>query len=161
MDKEMLEETEIAGRVAEAVGHDGSGQPIDQAGTEGLVAALPFLGGMGEEGCITHECVIAYGGYKVNQNTHKTLHPQQDASFNGTASMKQRLDGRPIAACWRTRSYTGVKLMAGLISTEGHAYPSYELTRTLPDTDANVAKNQYYQRVPCKGEYLRLDIVFG
>ena len=45
---------DIAGGIAEAIGHDASGQSLDESGAQGLVALLPIEFWVGKKGGIGH-----------------------------------------------------------------------------------------------------------
>ena len=66
MSEQVSEQVNIGQRIAKTLGDDAGRQAIDKGGSQGLIAALPFMDGVEEEALITHEKLIAYGGYNVN-----------------------------------------------------------------------------------------------
>ena len=64
--EQVPEQVHIGQGVAEALGDDTGGQPLDKGGSQGLIAALPFVDGPEEEALIAHKELIQYGGYNVN-----------------------------------------------------------------------------------------------
>ena len=64
--EQMPEQVDIGQRIAKTLGDDAGRQAFDKGGSQGLIAALPFMDWVEEEALITHEKLIAYGGYNVN-----------------------------------------------------------------------------------------------
>ena len=64
--EQVPEQVHIGQGVAEALGDDTGGQPFDKGGSQGLIAALPFVDGPEEEALVAHGELIRYGGYNVN-----------------------------------------------------------------------------------------------
>jgi hypothetical protein len=54
----MPQKMDIAGGLAEPVGHRQGRQAIDKGSSQGLLAPLPVMDGMGEEGVIPHAILI-------------------------------------------------------------------------------------------------------
>ena len=66
MSEQVSEQVDIGQRIAKTLGDDAGRQAFDKGGSQGLIAALPFMDGLEEEALVTHENLIAYGGYNVN-----------------------------------------------------------------------------------------------
>jgi hypothetical protein len=71
--EEMSEQMQIGPRIAEAVGDHLGRQAINEGGSQGLIAALPFMDGVKEEVFVAHESFIAYDGNNVNYKFIKIL----------------------------------------------------------------------------------------
>ena len=71
--EEMSEQMHIGHRISEALGDHLGRQAIDEGGSQGLIAALPFMHGVKEEVFVAHESLIAYDGNNVNYKFIKIL----------------------------------------------------------------------------------------
>jgi hypothetical protein len=65
MSEQMSEQVDIGEGLAKTLSNDSGGQAFDKGGSQGFIAALPFMDGLKKEALIAHEKLIAYGGYNV------------------------------------------------------------------------------------------------
>jgi len=66
MSEQMSEQMDIGEGIAKTLSNDSGGQAFDKGGSQGLIAALPFVDGPEEEALVAHGELIRYGGYNVN-----------------------------------------------------------------------------------------------
>jgi len=65
MSEQMSEQVDIGKCIAKTLSDDAGGQAFDKGGSQGFIAALPFVDWVKEEVLIAHEKLIAYDGYNV------------------------------------------------------------------------------------------------
>jgi hypothetical protein len=84
----MSQEVDIGERIPKTLTNDPGGEALHEGCPKGLVAALPFQGGVKEEVFIAHESFITYGDNNVNMKIHKK--PQSSHGRKTTASRDRR-----------------------------------------------------------------------